>query len=304
MRGLTQDRPKAMLPVVGRPIIARVIDQLNVAGIREVVIVVAADDRHIRPYFETHPSPEMALTFTVQSAPRGMAHALLEAAPSVRDDFVLTACDSLYPDDHYQELVRMHQAGTSPATLTLMEVAPEVIRRASSVEIVAGRVRRIVEKPTLVEAPSNIASLALYAFDRILLDYLGQVRESSRGELELQDAIQMLIANSGGLAGLMTPWRWELTAPADLLEINLKVMATQPKMAVAPAGVETSPPVFVENGLMLLEDIHLGPNVYIENGAQIGARAKLCNSVVLHDGVVAAGATIDRQLISQSLEMA
>jgi dTDP-glucose pyrophosphorylase len=304
MRGLTQERPKAMLPVLGRPIIARVVDQLAVAGIKRTVIVVAADDQHIQPYFATHSPANMALTFTVQSTPRGMAHALLEATPHIDDAFILTACDSLYPDEHYRHLAEMHQTGSSPATLTLLAATPEAIRRASSVELIDGRVIRIVEKPAPGEAPSNIASLALYAFDRSLIDYLGQVQESHRGELELQDAIQMLIANSGGLAGLTTAWRWELTTPADLLEINLKMLAAQPDLNHRPATVKAVPPIFVEDDLSLPSDLQLGPNVYLESGAQIGAGATLRNCVVLRDGLVEAGTTIESQLISRSIAAA
>lgn len=297
MRGLTQKRPKAMLPVVGRPIIARVIAQLKMAGIRELIIVVAADDQHIRPHFAARPPDGVHLRFVRQSAPRGMAHALLETAPYIHASFILAACDSLYPDEHCQQLVQMHQGGRAPATLTLMEVPPEEIARASSVEIVHGRVVRVVEKPSLADAPSHIASLALYAFDRQILDYLEQIQPSSRGELELQDAIQMMIADAGGLAGLTTAWRWELTTPEDLLMMNLNVLAMTPKLHVAPPGLSVRPPLYVERGVSLPSDVRLGPNVYLEAGARIGPGAHLKNCVVLRDGLVPPRQTVEGVLM-------
>ncbi len=298
MRGLTRKRPKAMLPVVGQPIIARVIAQLGMAGIKELIIVVAADDRHIQPYFAARPPDGVQLRFVRQSAPRGMAHALLETAPYIQSAFVLAACDSLYPDEHYQQLVQTHQRGRAPATLTLMEVPPEEIARASSVEIVNGRVVRVVEKPSPADAPSNIASLALYAFDRLILDYLKQVQPSSRGELELQEAIQMMIANTGGLAGLTTAWRWELTTPDDLLMMNLNVLAMTPGLHVAPPDLTVRSPVFVERGVSLPPNVRLGPNVYLEAGAWIGPGAHLRNCVVLRDGLVPPKLAVEGVLIS------
>ncbi|MFQ5577119.1 MAG: sugar phosphate nucleotidyltransferase, partial [Anaerolineae bacterium] len=220
MKALTAVRPKAMLPVAGLPVIARVVSQLRAAGITDIIVVVAAQDRHIRPYFEAHPSGRPPLQFVTQPVAGGMADALLYAAPHIQTPFILTACDSLYPDDHYRRLAQTHAAGNSPATLTLMELPPEEISRAGSVQLARGRVMRIVEKPPPGHAPSNIASLALYAFDTALLEYLHRIERSSRGELELQDAIQLLITDQGGLPGLMTPWRWELTAPADLLDMK------------------------------------------------------------------------------------
>ena len=297
MRDLTRERPKAMLPVVGQPIIGRVLGQLSRAGLSEVIIVVASDDRHVRPYFEANPPAGVQLTFVTQSAPRGMAQALLEAAPYIRAPFILTACDSLYPDEHYQQLAQKHGQGNSPATLTLIEAPPEVIVRASSVELVNDRVVRVVEKPALADAPSNIASLALYAFELRILDYLQRVQPSSRGELELQDAIQLMIAASGGLAALTTPWRWELTAPEDLLLVNLNVLAMTPALRVSPPGLAVTPPVFVEAGVSLPAEAQLGPNVYLESGARIGAKARLKNCVVLRSGLVSPGQTVEEALI-------
>ncbi len=301
MKGLTAERPKAMLPVVGLPIIARVVRQLHAAGIGKVIIVVSPSDAHIRPYFEAHPPAEMSLTFVVQLQARGMAHALLPAAPHIDQPFVVTACDSLYPEGFYRQLVHAHSHDDSPATLALMELPPNVIPRASSVELVGGRVFRIVEKPSLAEAPSNIGSLALYVFDVQLLAYLQRVTPSSRGELELQDAIQMMMADYGGVPGVLTPWRWELTIPSDLLELNLWMLRQRPRLAVAPAEITITPPVFVEAQTAFPKDVRIGPHVYIEGGARIGAGARLKNSVVLRDGTVAAGDVVDGKLVSAAI---
>lgn len=305
MRGLTADRPKAMLPVVGKPIIARVADQLQEAGVSGVLIVVAGDDRHIRPYFEAHPPQGISLRFAVQQQAGGMAHALLQAAPYIDQPFILTACDSLYPDGYYSQLVQAHQADDCPATLALMKVPPEVVVRAGIADIADGRVVRVVEKPTLEEAPSDIASLALYVFDPALLGYLGQVEKSSRGELELQDAIQLMIDEVGSLTGILTPWRLEMTAPPDLLEVNLRALRANPSLAVLPpdCACQITPPVYIEPGVFVPNDAILGPNVYLEAGAQLGRGVTLHNCIVLHDGFVGDGQTIDSVLVSAATEI-
>ena len=293
MQGLTVSRPKAMLPIVGLPIVARVVEQLRDANITQIVIVVSADDADIRPYFEQNPLPGVSLTFAVQPHPAGMAHALLQAMPHITGSFIVTACDSLYPPKMYGQLADTHRREGSPATLALMSLPPEVIPRASSVEFLGDRVARIVEKPSLADAPSHIGSLALYAFDLGLLDYLQQVKTSARGEMELQDAIQMMITEHGALPGVMTDWRWELTIPTDLLELNLWWLQKyfQPDMT------------FVETGVDIPKDTILESGVYIEAGAMIGARAHLKNSVVLRDGVVSAGEIVTDALVSAAIEV-
>ncbi len=289
MRGLTKNRPKAMLPVAGKPIIARVVEQLQAADIARIIIVVSADDAHLRPYFAAHPPENVSLTFAVQPYAGGMAHALLQAAPHIDAPFVVTACDSLYPRTFYAELTAAHRAQSSPATLAVMALPPAVIPRASSVEIVGDRVVRIVEKPAPEDAPSNIASLALYVFEPILLHHLRGVSVSARGEMELQDAIQMLMTAAGGVGYVQTPWRWELTTPADLLEVNLWWLNQAPDSVV------------VDGGASLPADISLGPAVYIEAGASVGAGAVIRHSVILRDGVVSAGETVENRLVSAAI---
>lgn len=292
MQGLTVARPKAMLPVVGLPIVARVVEQLRDAGVTQIVIVIAADDEDIRPYFEQSPMAGVSLKFAVQDRPAGMAHALLQATPHITEAFIVTACDSLYPPQLYGELIAAHRREKSPATLVLMPLPPDVIPRASSVEFLGDRVARIIEKPALADAPSMVGSLALYAFDLVLLDYLQRVKTSARGEMELQDAIQMMITEHGALPAVMTEWRWELTIPADLLELNLWWLREyfQPDT------------VFVEGDANIPPDVKIEASVYIEAGATIGAGVRLRNCVVLRDGVVSVGESASETLVSASIE--
>jgi len=302
MQGLTVSRPKAMLPVVGKPIVARVVEQLRQADILRIIVVIAPDDVHLRRYFAATPPAGVSLKFVEQPHAGGMAHALMQAAPFIDEPFVVTACDSLYPDRFYIELVAAHQQQATPATLAVMQLPPDVIPRASSVEIMHGRVTRIVEKPSPAEAPSDIGSLALYAFDPVLLAHLQHVPVSARGEMELQDAMQMMIVDAGGLGYVQTPWRWELTVPADLLELNLWWLQQSPALNVAPAGALAVPPVFVGPDTAIPPNVRLGPGVYIETGAVIGAGAWLQNAVVLQDGVVEAGASVENELVSAAID--
>ena len=106
--------------------------------------------------------------------------------------------------------------------------------KTASTGIVAwhdGRIKRIVEKPQPEEAPSNISSLPLYVFSSKLLPHLANVQASPRGEYELQDAMQMLIDNDGGVTGVLTPSRRQLTNVDDLLALNSHFLAAEAQRA-------------------------------------------------------------------------
>jgi glucose-1-phosphate thymidylyltransferase len=190
---ITLRRSKAMVPILGKPIVERVMESLVQNGIREFIMVVNREDGEVGRYFREQSRLDVDIQFVIQPNRLGMAHALSRAAPHIRGDFVLSACDNLTPPEYVAELLAGCQAKITNAMLSLMEVDPSIVGRTAVVELRDGYIRRIVEKPALDEAPSNIASLPLYIFSAKLLEYLPEVKLSPRGEYELQDAIQMLI---------------------------------------------------------------------------------------------------------------
>ena len=288
---ITTQRSKAMAPVAGKPIVERVVDLLVDNGIREIIVLVSPDDQEIVPYLQ-RARPELTWRFVVQGERLGMAHALGLAAPLLREDFVLSACDNLTPAAHIATLLATHQQQRAQATLSLMEI--DIAHSASTgiIEWQDGWVKRIVEKPKPSEAPSNISSLPLYVFSSMLLEQLPSVRLSPRGEYELQEAIQLLIDQGGRVTGVLTPERIQLTNVADLLALNRHYLANNGSagshsLARLATRTRLIPPVQIEADVTIGPDCVLGPHVYIEPGCRIGARVRLADAVVLRQTVVA-----------------
>lgn len=298
---ITTQRTKAMAPVAGKPMVARVVDLLIENGIDELIVLVSPEDPEIVPYLR-RVRPTSKLYFVVQEQRLGMAHALALAAPYLRADFVLSACDNLTPSEHIAELLATHRARAANATLSLM---PIDIARAGSTGIVAwqaGWIERIVEKPKPEEAPSNISSLPLYVFSPRILDFLPQVKPSPRGEYELQEAIQLLIDQAGGVTGVLTPQRRQLTNADDLLALNRHYLAVdnadlRVQTEQVGAGVRFVPPVCIERGVTIGPDCLIGPYVYIETGCRIGAGVTLADVVVLRGRVIEDGEVHEQAVI-------
>ena len=123
---ITTQRTKAMAPVAGKPIVERVADLLVDNGIRELIVLVSPDDQEIVPYLQ-RARPELTWRFVVQGERLGMAHALGLAAPLLRGDFVLSACDNLTPAAHIATLLATHQQQQAhPVRLAARILAPAV----------------------------------------------------------------------------------------------------------------------------------------------------------------------------------
>jgi len=301
---ITVQRTKAMIPILGKPIVARVMETLIENGLHDFILVVSPDDREIMDYFQNETMPGIRTQFVVQPDRRGMADALLRAAPLIHEDFILSACDNLVSKEDIGGMLSLWQSSPKPeGILALMEVPTEKIKSVGIVEMEGDWVRHIIEKPDPSEVSSNTASMPLYMFSKRVLDYLPEVPLSPRREYELQDAIQLLIEHGGGVRGFRISGRLTLTSPADLLALNRYYLTNgnanhhaQPQHV----GVNSKliPPIHIESGVVIGANCEIGPNVYIERDCQIGDGANVSDSVLLRGVKVATGTQIVGQVIS------
>ena len=162
---ITKNRTKAMCPVVGKPIVERVMETLVTNGIHEFILVISSDDQEILDYFEERSKLEATIRFATQDQQLGMGHALLQAAPYIKGDFLLSSCDNLVSETTIHRMLSMWFSNPPPnGILALLRVGPEELTRMGVVELQGDRIIRIVEKPTLAEAPSDIGSVPIYIF--------------------------------------------------------------------------------------------------------------------------------------------
>jgi bifunctional UDP-N-acetylglucosamine pyrophosphorylase/glucosamine-1-phosphate N-acetyltransferase len=300
---LTLKRSKAMIPILGKPMVERVLETLVDNGARDVIMVVSREDEEIRRHFQEESCIEADIRFVEQEQRLGMANALNLAASLIQEPFVMSACDNLTPPQHVADLIATHRQAGALATLSLMEIDRSLAGRTGVVEWRDGLVWRIVEKPKPEEAPSNISSLPLYVFEPQILAYLPEVQLSPRGEYELQDAIQMLIARHGRVTGAFTTHRLQLTNAADLLALNRHYLETggdAPQMAPQEVGRDTHlvTPLRIEEGVTIGSGCMIGPRVYIERNCRIGAQVVLRDAVVLRDTVIEDGRTIVGEVVA------
>jgi bifunctional UDP-N-acetylglucosamine pyrophosphorylase/glucosamine-1-phosphate N-acetyltransferase len=291
LRPVTLERSKATVPVCGRSMIERVLDSLAGAGIDDFVVVVADVNDEVaevcRQWANGRP-----LHLAAQPVRNGMAGALKCAVPYLHGPFVLSACDSLVDTEQVAKLLAHHRTARPLATLALSRLPSlEAVRTTGVVALDGSKVTQIVEKPEPHEAPSDIASLPLYAFAPEVLQVLHQVPLSKRGEYELQDAIRLLIGLDGGVSGVHTAGRWQITDAADLLAINhefLRRGEVREDGAARCVG-----PVHIEPGVELGEGCSVGPWAVLEAGCRVGDGATIRESVVLRDASIAAGSLVE-----------
>jgi NDP-sugar pyrophosphorylase family protein len=300
---ITLRRSKAMLPILGKPIVERVMGTLVENGVHEFIMVVSEEDSEVGRYFREQTALDVAIQFVIQPERLGMANALSLAAPYLDDSFVMSACDNLMSPEHIGALVAAQQSAGASATLSLMKIDPSLAGRTGVVELHDGHVERIIEKPAPGQAPSNIASLPLYVFSPKILQYLPDVQLSTRGEYELQDAIQMLIDHDGRVTGVFADNRLQLTNAADLLALNRYYLTTgvdTPQLAPQSVGQHTHliTPLRIEEGTIIESGCVIGPRVYIERDCHIEADVLIKDAVILRNTTIEEGRQVVGEVVS------
>ena len=214
MKSLTQDCPKPMLPLAGRPMLAHQMDRFAVAGIRRVCVVIGYRGDMVRDYFDRNPPPGIELEFAVQAQPDGTGSAALLAKRFAgHDPFLLTLGDIIVAPVVYTKLFELAEGAEMVLALTRVDDP----YRGGAVYVKDGRVVRIVEKPPRGTSTTNYMSAGVYVFKSRVFDALEGLTPSSRGEYDLTDAIALAVRERQTVRACEVPGFWrDVGRPEDL----------------------------------------------------------------------------------------
>jgi len=201
---------KGMMPVgaSGRPFLDYVLSALADADITEVVLVVAPEHAAIRDYYLNAAPPErLGISFAVQTQPRGTADAVYSTREAVRNaPFLVLNSDNYYSVADLRAAREIGDFGLvaydADALARSSGFSPERIMRYALLDIASDdTLRAIREKPApddpLASAPERWVSMNLWSFTPLIFDACARVQPSSRGELELQDAVSIAMREMG-----------------------------------------------------------------------------------------------------------
>ena len=297
LRPLTFSRPKHLLPVAGRPLLGWALASLAEAGIEQIGLVVGHRPEAIQRYVGDGSSWGMEATYLNQDKPLGLGHAVNAARDFIAgDNFLLYLGDNLL-EHGVKALVAGFAERQPAALLSVKEVADP---RAYGVAVLEGhRVLSLVEKPEI--PPSSWAIVGAYAFQPQILEAIAATPPSARGEYEITDAIQRLIAEGHAVRACPVEGFWEDAGrPTELLKANqLYLDRMTPENHGQPeghnvfegavsigAGSRVSGCRFVGPCLIqdncVLQDSTIGPYVSIGSGCDV-LDSRVENCIIQHD---------------------
>jgi glucose-1-phosphate thymidylyltransferase len=295
LRPITHTSAKQLIPVAGKPILFHGLEAIRDAGIKQVGIVVGSTGEEVGATVGDGSRWGLEVTYIQQSAPLGLAHAVLESADFVKGEpFLMYLGDNVLLDG-VTHFVREFENARPNAQIFVARV-PEPERFGVAV-LDGDRVVRLVEKPT--EFVSDLALVGVYLFDDSILEAAATLKPSWRGELEITEAIQWLVDNGRTVRAQMVKGWWKDTGrPDDLLEANRMMLSVRtadlagevdPASTVEGVAVVAASAKVIRSRLIgpvvigpgtVVEDSVVGPNVSVEHDSTI-ARSSVEDSIIM-----------------------
>ncbi|MGZ4120456.1 MAG: glucose-1-phosphate thymidylyltransferase [Actinomycetota bacterium] len=221
LRPITHTSAKQLVPVANKPILYYVLEDIAETGVRQVGIVVGDTGDEIRAAVGDGSAWGLEVSYIQQDAPRGLAHTVLIARDFLGDEpFVMYLGDNMLRDGIGAFVRRFEETACAAQIMVTPVDDPQ---QYGVVELDGDRVLRLVEKPA--NPKSNLALVGVYLFDRLIHDAVRALRPSARGELEITEAIQLLVEQGHNVSVHRVEGWWKDTGqPEDLLEANRLVL--------------------------------------------------------------------------------
>ncbi len=216
----TKAMPKEMLPVVDKPVIQYIVEELIEAGISDIIFITGKHKRAIEDHFDINKELELHLEangkrkqleeikkistlvnpiYVRQKEQKGLGHAVLMAKPVAENTpFVVSLGDIIIKDLNSVSLMKEIYNRFGRSVIALFEVPKEEVSKYGIAKVKQigenlYQIEDIVEKPSPEEAPSNLAVVGRYLFTPTLWKHLENTPPGKGGEIQLTDAIRSLL---------------------------------------------------------------------------------------------------------------
>jgi len=218
MGTITQEIPKPLLSVRGKPLLEHIMEGLAEAGIRRFLIVVGFQGELIQRHFSQWRLP---VEFRVQEQVNGTGAAAKLAEEFAGDEpFLLSFGDCLCNAAEYVRCLSILR--NNPATAAVLAAKDiEDPWQGAAIYEDAGRITRTIEKPPKGTSTTHWGSAGFYGFRPVIFEYLEKLTPSVRGEYEITSAFEMMLADDLELriSPVEGDWR-DVGRPEDLAAVN------------------------------------------------------------------------------------
>ena len=323
LRPLTHTGPKQLLPIANKPMSQYALDDLKTAGITEIGIIVGdVYPEKVKEYYGDGSKFGVNIIYIHQESPKGISHAISLCKDFIGDDkFIVYLGDNVLRKN-LTEYAKKFESSDSSAMILLCEVNdPHRFGIAQLDQNNPAKIKKIIEKPKV--STSNLAVIGIYFLTPTIFDVIDTLKPSCRGELEITDALDLLISHNEKIEyDVVTGWWKDTGTPEDIIHANKLVLDSIETKNSFLIDIDSK----IEDGIIIGKNtkisddsIIVGPTIIGKNckigpSARIGPNVSIgnccllknCgieNSIVMDDCTINSKISLSNSIIAQGSEI-
>jgi glucose-1-phosphate thymidylyltransferase len=304
LRPLTHTGPKQLLPIANKPMSQYCVETLVNAGIKEIAFIVGGiGSNKVKEYYEDGEKFDAKFSYIKQDYPKGIAHAISLCKNFVNGEkFIVFLGDNIINKDISEHILNFEKSNVE-ASLLLCEV--DNPSQFGIAEIKNGKIIKIVEKPK--NPITNFAVTGIYCLTSHIFEIINKLKPSWRNELEIADALQMLIEEEKELTFEMITDFWKDTGtPKDIIQANKKILENMKEFqkgikeedVIISGKVMIGKGTVIKKGVKITGPVIIGKNCVIEGNSEIkentsiGKNCKIIGSII-SDSIIMSNCTFE-----------
>ena len=310
LRPLTHTGPKQLLKIANKPMSQYVLEHLRDAGITDIAIIIGdVYPEKVKEFYGNGEKFGVNLTYVYQDNPKGIAHAISLCQDFIGNDkFIVYLGDNILRTG-LLSFVNAFQNSSSDAQILLAEV--ENPSQFGVVDIKENKILKIIEKPK--NPPSNFAVIGVYFLTPRIFKIISELKPSWRGELEITEALQLLMDKGFNIEhDYVTGWWKDTGTPKDILHANQLILESMKdnnndgifigKNCFIEPGSKIISPVIIDENSVIGSSTIIGPNVSIGKNSHL-QKCTIKNSIIMNDCIIDASIQITDSIVADGSEI-
>lgn len=291
LRPLTTHLPKPMVPLLGKPLLYRIVAQLRSHGIREMALTLMYLPDVIRDALGDGSDWDATFFYSVEQQPMGTAGGVRACLDFLKGEDCLIISGDAVCDFDFSEALRFHREKQSDVTILLnrqdnpteyglVQTDPE------------GRIQRFLEKPAWSEVFTNVVNTGIYLLSPSVLEQIppNQPFDFSKA------LFPMLLKNGRRLYGYEPDGYWcDIGDTAAYLRCTMDALNGRFRLQREATRPGFPPTVWVHPEAVIQPGAQLGPNVWVGAGAYVGENSMVADSIV--EGTLAANCEAEGTIV-------
>ena len=292
LRPLTHTGPKQLLPIANKPMSEYCIESMKSAGVTEIAIIIGGiGSEKVKEYYGDGDQFGVKINYILQDFPRGIAHAISLCEDFIGNEKFLVFLGDNIIQKSINEYSIEFQKSDDAATILLCEV--DNPSRFGIADIKDGQIKKIIEKPK--NPPTNLAVTGIYFLTPIIFDIIKRLKPSWRNELEITDALDMLLNEKHSITYKMITDYWKDTGtPEDIINANKAILENlipefkgkKDRTILIEGNVSVGFETCISNEVKINGPVIIGKKCKISGGAVIGPNTSIGNECTILGGII------------------